>query len=680
MKFLSQVGAPLVKVSPEVWVRRIVIFKQITPTPVVIRDISLKRGLNIIWAAEPEDGIGGDVAGHSAGKTTLCRLLRYVLGESTYSNKANMAAIKKTFPASYIAAELYVTGQLYAVLRPLGENRNSYILKDGTVEEVIAEKGEVAHQESYPQKLGLGGLVENFASTSIVRTNQPIDWQHVLAWCARDQEARFQNIYEWRSPRSESQSPAFRFPKSDPLFVMRVALGLFVDRELRFEETLAKSQQKLAAKEAALENARREPEYWRDHEDLVLREQLRAVLPQDANEISKAALKTEDMFPDLHRFSAKAAYELGEKAGKAEARQSEIEKLVGPLRVELAGLDRELAAHRALLQVGEKAGEQLAIAETHAQQSETQLENALNSLCGFGQVLISECKHVQDHRARLAPPLKGALVSDSEREARDAERANVENAIAFLERRIESKREKISLLESEQALLRAAIETHKRGIEGVRTALASLVLWTARAEDPAKFAKLKALSDEIDSMRTNIADKQVALNKLLAEHDATRDLLCRIFSTSVKRVLPSSAYDGAVRFEERELNFQITKRGTLTGEAMETLAVLLGDLSCLIFNSVSAESRLPGIMIHDSPREADLGERLYHSFIRFAAELDREFSEQGGCPFQYVLTTTTPPPAAIADSDSVRLRLDASKEEGLLLKQDVSQAVSVSLI
>ncbi|MFA6962218.1 MAG: hypothetical protein WC205_15805 [Opitutaceae bacterium] len=93
MSILTQISQSPIKAAPDVWIQRIVLLKQITPDPVVIRDIPLRKGLNVIWAEEPEsDEDTGDIAGHSAGKTTFCRLMRYVLGESTFSNKANMQA------------------------------------------------------------------------------------------------------------------------------------------------------------------------------------------------------------------------------------------------------------------------------------------------------------------------------------------------------------------------------------------------------------------------------------------------------------------------------------------------------------------------------------------------------------------------------------------------------------
>ena len=89
MSILSQLSQSPIKASPDVWIHRIALLSRIVPEPAYIREvITLRKGLNIIWAEEPEsEDIGGDIAGHSAGKTTLCRILRYILGEKTFSKK-----------------------------------------------------------------------------------------------------------------------------------------------------------------------------------------------------------------------------------------------------------------------------------------------------------------------------------------------------------------------------------------------------------------------------------------------------------------------------------------------------------------------------------------------------------------------------------------------------------------
>jgi hypothetical protein len=678
MSILSPFSQPALKPSPDVWIHRVALLSKIVPAPVYIREvIVLRKGLNIIWAEEPEsEDNHGDIAGHSAGKTTFCRILRYLLGERTFSNKANTQAIKKAFPNGYVAAELYIRDLRYAVLRPLGENRNSYVLKDGTIEEVIRDKGEVAFQDNYPSKLGLDRFIDDLATSSVVRTNEPIQWGHLLAWCARDQEARFQNIHEWRTTRSESEWPSFRFPKSDPLFVMRVALGLFLPDELESEKGLAELTRNLACAESEWEKAKREPEYWRDYYNQKHREQLTKVLPDSKAEIEEAPLQGGDLLPDLTRWTHKAVYMLGEKEDEIEGQIESIKQASTLKQEELFGRKNELKKLQTLFKVDTVATGELKNAQHAVQDAKSKIDEARDQLCPYGDVLIKDCSHVRERQLKLSPPGNLNPVADpKELELREVERKKVESQIDELTQAIKRLEEEVTeLSQKSEALTRKKTECSSIKT-GLSKDLSELTLWTRRADNPRAFEKMADKAKEIELLRGQIEVQQAALNQLITEHDENRDLLSKIFSASAKSVLPSAAYDGVVKFQDRELDFRITKKGTMSGEAMETLAVLLADLSCLVYNALSDKSRLPGIMIHDSPREADLGLRLYHGFISFVHGLEQRFLKTTECPFQYILTTTTPPPKTLRGSESIRLQLDASKQEGLLLKTDLSMIV-----
>src|SRR5688572_11278289 len=57
------------------------------------RKVNLRRGLNVLWADPnpPEKKARGGkskVAGHTAGKSTFCRLIRYVLGEAAFGSES----------------------------------------------------------------------------------------------------------------------------------------------------------------------------------------------------------------------------------------------------------------------------------------------------------------------------------------------------------------------------------------------------------------------------------------------------------------------------------------------------------------------------------------------------------------------------------------------------------------
>ncbi len=102
--------------EPPVWFRRLVILESIDPEPIVIRELPLGLGLNIICTRPPPEG-STEALGHDVGKTLLTRLLRYCLGEETYAEGRTRSAVRRAFFDSYVAAEIRVAGQDWCVLR-----------------------------------------------------------------------------------------------------------------------------------------------------------------------------------------------------------------------------------------------------------------------------------------------------------------------------------------------------------------------------------------------------------------------------------------------------------------------------------------------------------------------------------------------------------------------------------
>src|SRR5262245_579998 len=94
--------------EPLVWVRRLVLLREFKPGEEnVIRQIELRPGLNILWA-RPRTGKGAPklgekgVYGHASGKTTFCRMLRFVLGEKHFGNGDLQDRIRDKFPRGWV--------------------------------------------------------------------------------------------------------------------------------------------------------------------------------------------------------------------------------------------------------------------------------------------------------------------------------------------------------------------------------------------------------------------------------------------------------------------------------------------------------------------------------------------------------------------------------------------------
>jgi hypothetical protein len=293
--------------------------------------------------------------------------------------------------------------------------------------------------------------------------------------------------------------------------------------------------------------------------------------------------------------------------------------------------------------------------------------------------MIGDCDYVLKRQQRLTKnTIQDTHALEQEEAARASEAAKITARREKLLGEVQANERTRAGLTAEQRKLTAEALSKQRLQESLDLEFESLLTWRAREQSPDQYEKLKEQIRNIEAVRKQVETKEGNLNRLISQHDTNRELLNRIFSTCARNVLPSRNYDGKVSLEERELHFQITKRGTMSGEAMETLAVLLGDFSCLIYNAFSGQSHLPGLLLHDSPREADLGLRLYRNYFRFAAQLEAEFATSGGCPFQYVITTTTPPPSNILDNRHVVLQLDASQEDGLLFRRDLTRPPEIA--
>lgn len=662
------------RLEPAVWVSRLVIYERILPDPVVIRDIALTRGLNLIWAEEPEDDSpSAAITGHSAGKTTFCRLVRYALGERTFGTKAATELIRRAFPGGYLAAELNILGRKWAVRRPLGSGKMSYIEENVSIEELLERRGRSVTQERYSQELGLEDLLSEIDCNEIVQTGEKIQWAHILAWCTRDQEARFQNIHDWRSPRSESDTPSFRFPKAGPLFAMRTVLGLFLPDELKGEKQLAKLHHEKDQLTKDIEEKRREPQFRVNLYDSQLRQSLKSILP-DEPDIESRPFQSEELFSeDLKRLTAKAQ---GKFTASIESEELELPKLqarIDELGAEIGRWESEIAALDVLYGLNSAAASEIGVEPFKREEQRQKINKYHDIACPFTDVILRDCSYVQErHSVLQITELQDAQAMKLAQTRRDEECKKIEDKKNELRMAIKRYREeRQSILKKRDALM-SAIQDKRDSIRKLQNASDELVRWVQIRDKSGTYEDLDTLRLELESVEDKIIEGEKELSDLLRQHDESRERLAAIFSRAVQSVLPSAGYDGQVSLENRELSFHITHGVTMSGEAIETLSVLLADLACLIHNTIFEKARLPGFLMHDSPREADLGIRIYRSFIRFAASVQEHFGGPDKCPFQYLITTTTAPPDELQSAEHLKLSLNASSAEGLLLRRNIA--------
>jgi hypothetical protein len=113
---------------------------------------------------------------------------------------------------------------------------------------------------------------------------------------------------------------------------------------------------------------------------------------------------------------------------------------------------------------------------------------------------------------------------------------------------------------------------------------------------------------------------------------------------------------GRVTLSGNGLEPNVNPGGDRTTAAIDSLKVLAFDLGVLCL-SIEGATRVPAFLIHDSPREADLGTEIEGS------------DDQP--QFQYIVTTTTRPPEDLAVEPWLRLTLRSSAGTELLLRRDL---------
>ena len=74
--------------------------------------------------------------------------------------------------------------------------------------------------------------------------------------------------------------------------------------------------------------------------------------------------------------------------------------------------------------------------------------------------------------------------------------------------------------------------------------------------------------------------------------------------------------------------------------------------------SIEGKGHIPSFLVHDSPREADLGASIYNRIFDFGHRLENSTPAP---LFQYIITTTTEPP-----KNSAGIRGCGSRLEGHL--------------
>lgn len=360
--------------EPSIWVRRLRVVRELQPGDAfVVRDVELRRGLNIVWAPPHQSATGNalfqtGLAGHTAGKSTFCRLLRFALGERNFARDDVRRRIREKLPTGWVLAEVVVSGTTWAVARPFAVGAHPFCIRDGTVEQAASGAPHVEYQE-FLDAVGATATQE-LPAARFPASDQPIRWEHVLPWMARDQECSFRNFLDWRDASSDSDSPAITVDERQ--FIVRSVLGLVSDAESAEQ---AKNAQLVAERKAATERVPLlEHQAQRGHGRLC--RELGVALPAVSTDLFGSTARDE-----LARRAAvlKQSRQALESADQRAAMQTALER----------ALIAETNARRDLKDANERLGIQRAVLSQLAGNSQSSVLAELPAAVGYCNVPIA---------------------------------------------------------------------------------------------------------------------------------------------------------------------------------------------------------------------------------------------------------------------------------------------------
>jgi hypothetical protein len=599
--------------EPRLLVRRLAIWDG---KHAIVRNVpGLKPGLNIIWSEDTANS-----PGHDAGKTMFCRLLRYVLGDDIKSELRS--AISDSLGDARVGAVIEVEGQAYSVVRSVAHGNRGATAAGSNLEQL----GEL---EKLPAKDGLAEYLQRLDRLSPVPDLDDA-WLVFLQSCTREQETRLSDIATWRMPaRGNNQS------RQDTLLRL---LNLYSNAE----------SQEFGAKNIQSEHNKIDT---KSREYSILRVQLLRAKLSRALDI-RIDGDDSPVHATAFRRAAKARLDTIE-AGSNELRAAEetIRQLNGRL-AEIAAA--KAASEEAIRRIGGLtrvlSGQLLKVRETSQELQGARWKDGRGVCPTCGQTVdnLDGREQVRQDRGRREAACKQNIKElTGSRQEHEAELEEQKNLLNVQER---EHAQSSSKLEQAQSNLEALRKRHVEQVTNAKIILAHAEEYTELvlgAKPDVVAAPVERTEPRILRARPDYPTEALVLQR--------RDRFRQLYDDVAHLVLGDEV-DTEVVFGGNSITAEL-RRG---GQTYSVLDVLIFDLVAMLMRAGGVAPG-PAFLIHDSPRETDMGRNVYHGYVSAFQILE----ELGGPFFQSFVTTTSEPPKSLMSK--VRLRLHGAPDEARLL-------------
>lgn len=631
--------------EPRLWVRRLRLWHDFSQAHV--RDIPFRRGLNIV--SSPIGPNEHQVStGHAAGKSLLCRQLRYCLGEDTFADPEDTAAIRSRFPNGGVGAEIRLCGETWVIRRGFGSRADDRSKRGEGIEELTED----AHRGTFGAfRTALESFAFNDSQRKLLEDIEEVEfpWQYLLAWLTRDQECRLDGLTHWRHPESSSHSPVRKAAAESKSNVLRVALGLYAEQSNYARKRVSDASLAVSAAESELRQ--------REERLKVLRKDVASTLNVDETTVwpppPVELLQSEQQALEAHVQHLDAMIDQrirGVRTVKTTPQHNADELALESAKAEYAEIKEQIASATDAVAIDK---ERLTMLSKDSSDAWAALRRSKHPTCPYDDAPIDV------EKAKFACPLPRLpeptaakqVVNESEEH-----RKKVADEVATRERGI-------SKLKGRGAALSTRIKNLESRVSGHQLAIAkasqeSQAAWAAKGTLRSIVAAAKAL-DEARVADRREKDAQKLVLEQRSEHLTSYSTasLSKWFDILVKRVVAQEA-TGEVTLDGKGLHPTIQWRGRRRSVALNSLRIVLFDLAAMLCAAEGASSA-PAFLLHDSPREGDLDSWTYARLFETTYALG---PKEETAPFQYIVTTTTEPPEGEIRT-KVRAELSARSDE-----------------
>lgn len=628
------------RTEPRVWVRRLVVVAERSPSGEVIRDVQFRRGLNVIRVADRPAGDDRIIA-HSVGKTLLTRLIRYCLGEHHFASEDRTTIISAKFSTAYVLAEICINGRCWVVARPLRDGRAAdsfaVIADDWTAG--LAPADELGRFTDFTQ------AIEGQAFTDLPKLNLPATgraprWLDVLAWMGRDAECKYQHPHEWHSPLARSGTA--RLDLNDASLLTSWMMGVLDTEDIAEQQKREEWGEQRDTARAAVERLRRRT----DALEPILTERF--------------SVEAEELTSGLFGEQAQGVIDRNREALRTRRTDARTGSRLGELQEEMVRTAAEV-------RVTEKEIERIKGLQGEAEGDLRQLRSGSPSADQFYASCDRRVCPLQRSDCRYHPK-NATTVPDEDREARIAERQ------ADYVRHSERVNELTAKLPQLQKAATSASDAYTTAQDArddaIRVIDTELGRWDELEEQLRGYADdIRAAEREqkkVEKAERLIRESQDQQRAERKERDRRVNELSRLYDETLKRLIGPDA-GGMIRRDARGLHPVPDELTAPGGATLGSLAhVVALDLAYLAAH-LSGFGQLPGFLLHDSPESIVMESALYDRLLRFAVGMETACGDQG-VGFQYIVTTTAPPPVEIASEPYAVLTLDARSDSTRLLR------------